>query len=260
MKTPRLGFLLLLTGAMTMVTAPGRAAEPAGMVYELRTYTALPGKMPDMLARFRDHTCRIFEKHGMVNVGYWVLADVKAGEPEKLFYVLGHNSREAAAASWRTFGADPQWQDARKKSEAAGRIVEKVENVFLTVADYTRAMDSGNKAGGAARVFELRTYVAPEGKLAALDARFRDHTLALFAKHGMTSLGYFHPADANKGAANTLVYFLAYPNRDAATASWAGFRADAAWVKARTESEKNGKLTDKVESVFLKAVDFSALK
>ena len=260
MKTPRLGLLLLLAGALTLAASLGRAAEPAGRVYELRTYTVHPGKMPDMLARFRDHTCRIFEKHGMVNVGYWVLADVKAGEPEKLIYLLAHKDRDAAMASWKAFSADPAWQDVAKKSEVNGKIVAKVDRVFLAPTDFTRAMDAGNKPGGAARAFEMRTYTAADGKLAALDSRFRDHTLALFAKHGITNLGYFHPTDADKGAANTLVYFLAYPNREAATASWAGFRGDATWTKARTESEKNGKLTDKVESIYLKPVDFSALK
>ena len=93
-----------------------------------------------------------------------------------------------------------------------------------------------------------------------LQTRFRDHTLALFKKHGMTNLGYFHATDADKGAANTLLYFLAYPSRDAATASWKNFREDAAWVKARTDSEKDGKIVAKADSLFLKPVDFSAIK
>ena len=260
MKTPRLGFLLLLTGALTMAATLGRAAEPAGRVYELRTYTVHPGKMPDMLARFRDHTRRIFEKHSMVNVGYWVLADVKAGEPEKLVYLLAHKNREVAMASWKAFSADPEWQDVAKKSEVNGKIVAKADRLFLAATDFTRAMDAGNKAGGPARVFEMRTYAAAEGKLSAVDARFRDHTVGLFAKHGITNLGYFHPTDADKGAATTLVYFLAYPSRDAATASWKNFREDAAWVKARTESEKDGKIIAKADSLFLTAVDFSAVK
>jgi hypothetical protein len=260
MKSPRLGFLLLLTGAITLAATLARAADSAGAVYELRTYTVHPGKMPDMLARFRDHTRRIFEKHGMTNVGYWVLADVKPGEPEKLVYLLAHKSRDVAMASWKTFSADPEWQDVAKKSEANGKIVAKVDRVFLAATDFARAMDAGNKPGAAPRTFEMRTYTATDGKLAAVDARFRDHTIALFAKHGITNLGYFHPTDADKGAANTLVYFLAYPTRDAATASWKNFREDAAWVKARTESEKDGKIVQKADSLFLTPTDFSALK
>jgi hypothetical protein len=120
-------------------------------------------------------------------------------------------------------------------------------------------MNTGN-GPGAGRVFELRTYLAAEGKLPALDARFRDHTVALFAKHGITSLGYFHPADTDKGASNILLYFVAHPSREAAAAAWKSFRDDPAWTKARTASEANGKLTTKVESVFLKATDFTAIK
>ena len=86
-------------------------------------------------------------------------------------------------------------------------------------------MTAGNGKG--MRIFELRTYTAPEGKLGELDARFSNHTVALFQKHGITNLGYFHPADADKGAANTLVYFIAHKSRDAATAK--GFRD--CWVR-----------------------------
>lgn len=257
MKMPRLCLALVLT--CFAIVAIARSAEPSARVYELRTYTAAPGKTAAMLARFRDHTLRIFEKHGMVNVGYWVPADEKDGAADKLVYLLAHQSRDAAKASWKSFGADPQWREVQKKSEAGGKIVAKVESVFLAPTDYSKLMDAGN-GKGASRVFELRTYTAAEGKLASLDARFRDHTVALFVKHGITNLGYFHPVDADKGAANTLIYFIAHRNRDAATASWKSFREDAAWVKARTESEKEGKLTTKVEWVFLTPADFSKLK
>ena len=256
MKLPRFLLALLLN---LIATVAAFSADTSARVYELRTYTATPGNGPAVLARFRDHTLRIFEKHGMVNVAYWVPADAKDGAGEKLVYLLQHASRDAAKAAWKSFNADPEWQEVRKKSEANGKIVAKAEVVFLAPTDYAKAMDAGKRAG-AARVFEMRTYTAADGKLANLDSRFRDRTLALFARHGITNLGYFHPTDADKGAANTLVYFLAYPSRDAATASWQKFRDDPDWVKARTASEKDGKLTTKVESVFLIPTDFSPLK
>jgi len=251
----------LLTAALVLGATFGmtQAADSSGRVYELRTYFTHPGKAAALQARFRDHTVKLFEKHGMVNVGYWVPADTKDGGGEKLIYLLEHKSREAAKASWKSFSSDPQWQAVRTKSEEAGKIVAKVESVYLTSTDYAKAMDAGNGKGGQ-RLFELRTYVAAPGKLADLDARFRNHTLALFAKHGMTNLGYFHPTDTDKGAGSTLIYFVAHANAEAAAASWKGFREDAAWVKARTESEKGGKLTDKVESIYLKPVDFSKIK
>lgn len=109
------------------------------------------------------------------------------------------------------------------------------------------------------RVFELRTYTAPEGKLGALNARFRDHTLGLFRKHGLTSIAYFVPEDA-PNSQNTLVYILAHPSREAAKANWAAFQADPEWQKAYRESEANGRLTTKVESVFLDPTDYSPMK
>lgn len=109
------------------------------------------------------------------------------------------------------------------------------------------------------RCFEMRTYTAAPGKTAAMHARFRDHTNALFTKHGMTLIGYWTPTDGET-AANTLVYILAYPNRAAATASWKAFGADPVWVKAKGESEADGKLVDKVVSVFLKPTDYSPIK
>lgn len=256
MKLARFCFTLALVVFASL--APARAASDT-RVYELRTYTATPGNLDKLLARFRDHTLRIFEKHGMTNVGYWVPVDEKDGAGSKLVYLLSYPNREAAKASWAAFRADPEWQAVAKKTEANGKIVAKVDSVYLTPTDYAKAMNAGNGKGGE-RVFELRTYTAPEGKLAALDSRFRYHTVGLFKKHAITNLGYFHPADADKGAANTLVYFLAHANRDAATASWKAFRDDAVWQKVLADSQKDGKLTTKVESVFLKPLDFSSVK
>jgi hypothetical protein len=112
------------------------------------------------------------------------------------------------------------------------------------------------------RVYELRTYTAPEGKLGELQARFRNHTVKLFEKHGMTNIGYWVPVDEKTGqpSGNTLVYILAYPSLEARTKSWDGFRMDPAWTAARNESEKNGKLLEKIDSVFLKATDYSGIK
>jgi hypothetical protein len=109
------------------------------------------------------------------------------------------------------------------------------------------------------RVFELRTYTTPPGKLDALKSRFRDHTVKIFDKHGMKSIGYWVPQDAPLKE-NTLIYILGHESRDAAAKSWAAFRTDPDWVKAKAESEKDGPLTTKVESVFIDPTDFSAIK
>ena len=124
------------------------------------------------------------------------------------------------------------------------------------------AQSGGNSVAKDSRVFEMRTYYAAPGKLEGLQARFRDHTVKLFEKHGMTNVGYWVPVDEKTGqpSGNTLVYILAYPSLEARTKSWDAFRADPAWNAARNESEKNGKLLEKIESVFFKATDYSPIK
>jgi len=109
------------------------------------------------------------------------------------------------------------------------------------------------------RVFELRTYTAPEGKLGALNARFRDHTRRIFDKHNMTSIGYWTPQDA-PDSQNTLIYILSHPSREAAKANWAAFQADPEWQKVSAESQKDGRIVSKVVSVFMDATDYSAIK
>jgi hypothetical protein len=111
-------------------------------------------------------------------------------------------------------------------------------------------------ADGTDVVYELRVYTANEGKMDALLARFRDHTITIFKRHGMESVAYWTPTDDPlKG--NKLIYILRHPSREAATANWAAFRADPEWVKVQTASEVNGKLAASTESTFMKLTDFS---
>ena len=109
---------------------------PATAVYELREYRCYEGRLNDLLARFRDHTMRIFERHGMTNVAYWTPTD----DPLKsntLVYVIAHASREAADANWQSFRNDPEWKDVQAKSEANGKLVEKIESTFLLLTDFS---------------------------------------------------------------------------------------------------------------------------
>jgi hypothetical protein len=124
-------------------------------------------------------------------------------------------------------------------------------NTLSATGDEPKSTDS--------RVFELRTYYANPGKMAGLHARFRDHTIKLFEKHGMTVVGFWSPID-QKESDEVLVYLLAFPSKAAADKAWKDFRADPDWVKAKAESEKDGPLVKKVESKFLTATDYSKLK
>ena len=255
---------LTLAAAVLSVFSPlaARAAEDA-RIFELRIYTCAPGKLPDLLKRFREHTCKLFEKHGMENLGYWVPVDPENGSETTLYYILAHKSREAAKESFAAFGKDPEWQAARDAGEVGGKILARPpESIFMKATDYSPAIRTG--AEGGERAFELRIYQTPEGKLDALHTRFRDHTMKLFTKHGMTHIGYWQPVDADKGAATKLIYILAHASKEAGLASFTAFRADPDWVKAKAESEKDGSLTvdppNGVRSIYMKATDFSPIK
>jgi hypothetical protein len=112
-----------------------RAASPH--VYELRVYHTLPGRLPALQTRFRDHTIEIFKRHHMTSVGYWTPQD----SPQKdntLIYILEHESRDAARKNWAAFAADPEWQAVAKASEADGKIVEKVDSTYMDPTDYSQ--------------------------------------------------------------------------------------------------------------------------
>jgi hypothetical protein len=233
-----------------------RSAEKDSRVFEMRTYHTNPGKLDALHARFRDHTKALFEKHGITNIGYWTPIQNPDG---KLIYVLAYPSREARDVSWKEFSADPDWVKARTASEVDGKLVAKVDQLFLSATDFSPAVQPS--VGSGERVFELRTYTTTPGNLPILHERFRDHTIALFAKHGITNLFYWQLLPDQPAAANTLVYMLAHPSEEAAKTNFAAFRADPDWIAAKKASEEKGggslTIPDGVKSVFLKATDYS---
>jgi NIPSNAP len=111
-------------------------AQGTGTVFELRTYTAPEGKLGDLQKRFRDHTRRIFDKHAMKSIGYWIPQDAPLSQTT-LIYILQHPNREAAKKNWADFQADPEWQKVSAESQVNGRIVSKVESVFMEATDYS---------------------------------------------------------------------------------------------------------------------------
>jgi hypothetical protein len=138
MKTAALLCFLLLLATCTIVAEPAPGASGgSGRVFELRTYTASPGKLGALNARFRDHTIAIFKKYGMEVVGFWEPLDKEAGAGEKLIYVLAHRSRAAAEASWKAFHDDPEWVKVKADSEKSGPLTTKIESVFLSGTDYS---------------------------------------------------------------------------------------------------------------------------
>jgi hypothetical protein len=111
-------------------------APQSARVFEIRTYHTFPGRLDALHKRFREHTMKMFEKHGMTNVAYWTFEDSPAKE-STLIYVISHASREQAKKNWAEFSADPEWQKIAADSQKDGKIVEKVESVFVDATDYS---------------------------------------------------------------------------------------------------------------------------
>ncbi len=232
----------------------GSSAQAGEGVYEFRIYTCEPGKLEACNERFRDHTTKLFEKHGMKNIAYWEASEgPTAGNT--LYYIIHHASRDAAKASWAAFQADPEWQAVRKASEEKhGKILAKApESIYMTETDYSPPTENALPD----KTYELRIYTAAEGKLGDMHARFREHTEKLFHKHGMRSIGYWSPTDEPKSKTH-LYYVLEHASRDASQNSWKAFVSDPEWQAVAKKTEANGKiLAIPPESVYLKTVDYS---
>ena len=248
---------LLLLAALFTIAVSVQAADTR--CFEMRTYFAMPGKLDALQTRFREHTCKLFEKHGMTNIGYWIPLDNSAN---KLVYVLAFPDRKSRDKSFAEFGADSEWKETVKTSEATGKLVEKIESVFLQATDFS--VEIKPSVGDTPRIFELRTYKCASNNLPNLLKRFREHTTKLFEKHGMTSIAYWTPVDQAKGRYDTLVYILAHKSKYAADEAFKNFRADPDWIKVKADSEQaaGGSLTvkDGVKSEFMQPTDFSPLK
>lgn len=233
----------------------GFSKKPDTRYFELRIYYCHPERLDALITRFADHTTKIFEKHGMTNVGYWV--PTKNTE-NTLYYILSYPSQAARDSSWKQFGRDLEWKEVAKKSEESGKIVAKVTSVFMNATDFSPKIKASN--GNEVRTFEMRTYTPATDKLPNVLSRFRDYTLKLFKKHGMTNIAYFSTIEKDPTKQGKLLYILAHSSEDAAKESFDNFRKDPNWIKAKEASEKDGKIVDKVESVFMSPTSFSTIR
>jgi hypothetical protein len=144
LESPAMKRRTLLQSLPAMTLVPNTAwaalqpqADPASTtVYELRVYHTYEGKLNDLLKRFREHTTKLFEKHGIKNIAYWTPLDEPA-KSSTLIYILAHPSREAAAANWKAFQDDPEWKGVRDKSEENGKLVEKIDSTYMALTDFS---------------------------------------------------------------------------------------------------------------------------
>lgn len=251
-----------LAALVTLTLAVGAtAADPDKRVYELRTYTAAPGKFDALAARMKAHSIKYLKAHNITPHGFFTPADNKAGE---MILVVSHDSESARKGNWEAFRADPEYTQIQKDTDKDGKLIAKQSALVLATTDYSPDI-SKFKNSDTDRIFELRTYTATPGNLDRLNGRFRDHTVKLFEKYGMTNVVYWNVAKGEKDADKMLVYLLAHPSEAAMKKAFNEFRLDPAWVSARTASEAagGGSLTEAkggVVSKVLKATDFSPMK
>ncbi|MEA5458098.1 NIPSNAP family protein [Arcicella sp. LKC2W] len=225
-------------------------------LYELRTYYASEGKMQDLMNRFQQHTLKFFYTYNMRLEGFWL--PLGENKENKLVYLLSYPSREARDKSWKEFMKDKDWVAVMKNSAINGEIVAKVESIFLKTTDFS---PNDMKSVGD-RVFELRTYKTKPNLLPNLLERFRNHTLKIFEKFGMTNIIYWTPTDKEQGSEDLLVYFLTHKSKESGLASFKAFGESPEWqaVKKASEEKAGTGLTISVKSEYFAPADFSPLK
>ena len=247
MKKIAVLFLLLLTSF-------GLHAQslPTSAYFEMRTYTVHEGKMPDLIQRFQNHTRALFTKHGIENVAYFLSEE----EPQKkLTFILGYPSAAERDVRWGNFANDPEWKAVATASEANGKIVQKVDQVFM---EWAKGLNS-RKISRPSGIFQLRTYHLLPGRLDAIQSRFRDHTQALFEKQGLSNYPYWLTVEKD-GAQPKLVYFIGHQSKEEFNAAFGRFVADPEWIKVRDASEVSGKIVEKIDALFYTALPFSPMK
>ncbi len=219
--------------------------------FEMRTYTASEGKMPDLIKRFEDHTLTLLKKNGIENVAYFISEE---NPDQTLTFILGYPDEASRDVLWNKFFNDPDWQTVFKASEANGPLVQKVDQVFMVWADDL----NDNKKPKPSGIFQLRTYHCFPGKIENIQTRFRDHTQDLFEKQGLKNYPYWLTVEKD-GAQPKLVYLLGHDSKDAFNAAFDRFRTDPEWIKVRDASEESGKIVEKVDAVFYQALPFSPM-
>lgn len=254
--------------AAALFHAAGFAAEPApprpdAPIYRLDRYTARPGKLDGLHAWFRANANELLAKPAAEPVAFLVPATPTAEHEGRLLVISRYRNEEALRAVAEGLARHPRYKPLDPASTAADALVARVDAVIGVPTDYSPEFTP--RRATMPRVFELRSYTSPSPeKLAQLHDRFRDHTLKLFAKHGMENIVYWRPQGGGDSG-RQLVYLLGHASQDAAREGFAAFRRDPDWLTAKKASEDKagGTLTspdDGVISEFFVATDYSPLR
>jgi hypothetical protein len=265
-------FLLALVAAFSgTLYAADTALEPSPparlkpelplILSDLRVLQAAPGKLDALHARLRDHQIPLLEQHGVFTQA--VFSPPGENPDQRVYLLTAAEGLQTMEEGWAGLREDPQWLEVVAETEEAGKLVTHEDYQRLVKTNWSPVFTPEKSANP--RIFELRTYECPDPtKHAALLRRFHNHTMKLFAKHGMQNVVYWVP-DERPESQQRLVYLLAHESEDAAKESFAAFRKDPDWLAAKEASEKaaGGFLTNKeggVVSEFLVATEYSPLK
>ena len=212
------------------------------MIYEFRTYEAIPGMLPDLSARFGSHVIGFFQKHDIGMLGFWTN---EIGVSNRLVYILKFDGLGDREKKWNAFATDPDWLQLRN---AGPQMVTQISNTFMRLTPYSPEPKISSA------VQELRVYEAMPGKLPALHERFANHTSGFFEKYGMDQIGYW---TEDVGTSNKLVYMLGYASLGDREKSWSAFSGDADWRKVVEESHRDGILVRQAHNSILRPTAYS---
>lgn len=216
------------------------------MLYELRTYEAMPGKLPALNTHLKV-AADLFKSHELDVLGFWT---DEFGASLQVTYMWMYKTFEDRQKKVAAFASDSAWQQqVAQETEQAGVVVARTHNTMLQLTPYSPEPLIKTK------VQEWRIYDAVPGRLPDLHNRFANHTLGLFEKHGISNIGYWTEVF---GTSNRLVYMLGYPSLGDREKSWKGFMKDPDWQKARAESERTGPLVTKVYNRILRPTPYSS--
>jgi hypothetical protein len=229
-----------------------QSANIKSTYFEVRKYYANPGKLPDLIKRFQNHTVELFEKSGMENIAYFEPVE---NNDNSMTYILGYPDEASRETMWNQFLNDPEWKKAYSESIVDGALVAKIDQTFMTLAPGLNEMPMPSKSG----IFQLRIYTCFDGKIDDLITRFKDHTQELFARQGLKNYPYWLTSE-KEGGQSKLVYLLGHQDQAAFEAAFQSFLKDPDWIKARDASEANGKIVEKVDAAFFMTLPFSPLK
>ena len=230
----------------------------SGPVYELRIYSATEGRFGNLIERFREHTDRLFKKHGLQVVGYWTPTEGPSKKRRRFIYVLKHNSRYDAYLNWVSFSNDKEWERVLDQPKFQGLLALKPESLFMQASEFSGMIDDNKITPGG--IYELRTYVANPGKLKSAEEKYTKNIVNLLQRHGIKDLFGWRAFDLPESK-NTFIRLLHHPSEKEAVLNWKSFINDNEQKNfPLNQEDKKPLLAFPPETIMLKSTDFSPLK